>query len=105
MFAGDNDPSHNLQRLGTLLLSLLLALLFMIPAQAQSTFGALRGTVTDANGSVVSNATVKVTNENQSATREATRRGHELFRQDEQDFSGLTGISGSNVVYNSDPIR
>ncbi|MFN0108263.1 MAG: carboxypeptidase regulatory-like domain-containing protein [Blastocatellia bacterium] len=72
MFAGDNDPSHNLQRLGTLLLSLLLALLFMIPAQAQSTFGALRGTVTDANGSVVSNATVKVTNENQSATREVT---------------------------------
>lgn len=51
---------------------LLTVILFLVPASlaAQSIFGTMRGTVTDASGAVVANATVKITNQEQSVARE-----------------------------------
>lgn len=50
----------------------IIAFLLLLPASlaGQSIFGTMRGTVTDSGGAVVANATVKITNQGQSATRE-----------------------------------
>ena len=52
------------------LLSAAFLLLFTASLAAQSIFGTMRGTVTDSSGAVVANATIKVTNQEQSASRE-----------------------------------
>ncbi len=57
---------HAFRNLGLLLTSLLLMALV---ATAQSTFGTLLGTVKDSSGSVVPNATVKITNVDENTTR------------------------------------
>lgn len=65
---------HALRNLGLLLTSLLL---MAFVATAQSTFGTLLGTVKDSSGSVVPNATVKITNvdENTARTVQANANG------------------------------
>lgn len=91
MFAGNHWPFRDRQWPGTLLPGVLLILLFSISVRAQSTFGSVRGTVTDANGAALSNATVKVTNEGQSVTRAAasnrSQRGWHFDRQRAQQRS------------------
>jgi hypothetical protein len=54
--------------------SVCLFVLLLLPAtlSAQSTFGTIRGTVTDASGAVVAGATVKIQSLNQSLAREVT---------------------------------
>ncbi len=57
---------HVFRNLGLLLTSLLL---ISIAAIAQSTFGTLLGTVKDPSGSVIPNATVKITNTDENTVR------------------------------------
>src|SRR5690349_24481300 len=57
---------HILRKLSLLLLSVL-ALSYV--ATAQSTFGTLLGTVKDATGSIIPNATVKITNVDENTSR------------------------------------
>lgn len=64
------DPLRNPLLWAALMLSSLVILLLANPIHAQSTFGALRGTVTDNQGAVIPSVTVKVTYENENTARE-----------------------------------
>ncbi len=53
-----------------------LSLYFAISAFSQSTFGTILGTVKDASGAVVPNATLKITNLDENTTRETSTNGN-----------------------------
>ena len=57
---------------GTVLMRILLLLLFSSALHAQSTFGEIRGTITDPSGAVIAGSRVEVKNTGTSETRKAT---------------------------------
>ncbi len=69
-----NDPNQMMQRVG-LPLMLLTSLFWLLLGQPfvvhpQSIFGAIRGTITDAKGAIIPQATVKVINQAENTMRE-----------------------------------
>jgi hypothetical protein len=68
-----------------------LALYFTISAFSQSTFGTILGTVKDASGAVVPNASLKITNLDENSTRETSANGN-------GDYSLLNALPGRYSV-------